>query len=107
MNIAHLLRRSALLHAHQPAVLQGSDVLWSYGDLGARAAALAAYLHTQCGVAPGDRVAIYAANAPEYLEALHAIVWAGAVSVPVNYKLHSKELAYVLADSGARVVPEV
>ena len=39
MNIAHLLRRSALLHAHQPAVLQGSDVLWSYGDLGARAAA--------------------------------------------------------------------
>lgn len=104
MNIAHLLRRSALLHAHQPAVLQGSDVLWSYGDLGARAAALAAYLHTQCGVAPGDRVAIYAANAPEYLEALHAIVWAGAVSVPVNYKLHAKELAYVLADSGARVV---
>ncbi|RKR68320.1 long-chain acyl-CoA synthetase [Acidovorax sp. 94] len=104
MNIAHLLRRSALLQAHQPAVLQGSDVLWSYGDLGARAAALAAYLHTQCGVAPGDRVAIYAANAPEYLEALHAIVWAGAVSVPVNYKLHAKELAYVLADSGARVV---
>ncbi|MBD9395299.1 AMP-binding protein [Acidovorax sp. ACV01] len=104
MNIAHLLRRSALLHAHQPAVLQGGDVLWSYRDLGARAAALAGYLRAQCGVAPGDRVAIYAANAPEYLEALHAIVWAGAVSVPVNYKLHAKELAYVLADSGARVV---
>jgi len=104
MNIAHLLRRSALLHAHRPALLHGDQVLWSYGTLAARTAALAAHLPTRCGVAPGDRVAIYAANAPEYLEALHAILWAGAVSVPVNYKLHAKELAYVLADSGARVV---
>ena len=104
MNIAHLLRRSALLHAHQPALLHGDQVLWSYGTLAARTAALAAHLRTYCGVAPGDRVAIYAANAPEYLEALHAILWAGAVSVPVNYKLHAKELAYVLADSGARMV---
>ncbi|MBU1351192.1 MAG: AMP-binding protein [Gammaproteobacteria bacterium] len=104
MNIAHLLRRSAMLHGRQPAVLHGDQVLWTYETLGARTAALAAWLRTQCGVVPGDRVAIYAANAPEYLEALHAIVWAGAVSVPVNYKLHAKELAYVLADSGARVV---
>lgn len=104
MNIAHLLRRSALLSADQPAVLHGDTVLWTYATLGARTAALAAYLRTHCGVAPGDRVAIYAANTPEYLEALHAILWAGAVSVPVNYKLHAKELAYVLADSGARVV---
>eukprot|EP01037_Dinobryon_pediforme_P002796 gene2796-2838_t len=79
-------------------------MLWSYGTLAARTAALAAHLRTRCGVAPGDRVAIYAANAPEYLEALHAILWAGAVSVPVNYKLHAKELAYVLTDFGARVV---
>jgi long-chain acyl-CoA synthetase len=104
MNIAHLLRRSAQVHAEQPAVLSGNEVVMNYQTLGARAAALAAYLRVGCGVAPGDRVAIYAANCPEYLEALHAILWAGAVSVPVNYKLHAKELAHVLADSGARVV---
>ena len=104
MNIAHLLRRSALLYPDYPALLQGDQVLWAYAGLGARTAALAACLRSTYGVAPGDRVAIYAANAPEYLEALHAILWAGAVSVPVNYKLHAKELAYVLADSGARVV---
>ncbi len=104
MNIAHLLRRSAQLYPDQPAVLQGDQPLFSYQALGARAAALAACLRTRYGVKPGDRVALYAANAPEYLEALHAIVWAGAVSVPVNYKLHAKELAYVLTDSGARVV---
>jgi len=104
MNIAHLLRRSAQVHAEQPAVLSGNEVVMNYQTLGARAAALAAYLRVGCGVAPGDRVAIYAANCPEYLEALHAILWAGAVSVPVNYKLHAKELTHVLADSGARVV---
>ena len=104
MNIAHLLRRSAQIHARQPAVLRGADLLMDYATLGARTAALAAHLRQQCGVQPGDRVAIYAANCPEYLEALHAIVWAGAVSVPVNYKLHAKELAYVLADSDARVL---
>jgi len=104
MNIAHLLSRSALRFSDQPAVLHGDQVLLSYGALGVRTAALAAWLRTQGGVVPGDRVVIYAANCPEYLEALHAVLWAGAVSVPVNYKLHAKELAHVLADSGARVV---
>ena len=104
MNIAHLLRRSAQLYPAQPAVLHGDQLLFTYQALGARTAALAACLRERHGVLPGDRVAIYAANAPEYLEALHAILWAGAVSVPVNYKLHAKELAYVLADSGARAV---
>ena len=104
MNIAHLLRRSAQRFSEQPAVLHGDQLLLSYGALGARAAALAAHLRTQWGVAPGDRVAIYAANGPQYLEALHAVLWAGAVSVPVNYKLHAKELAYVLGDCGAQLV---
>ncbi len=104
MNIAHLLSRSAQRYPDQPAVLHGDQVLLSYGALGARTAALAAWLRKQGGVAPGDRVAIYAANCPEYLEALHAVLWAGAVSVPVNYKLHAKELAHVLADSGACMV---
>jgi acyl-CoA synthetase (AMP-forming)/AMP-acid ligase II len=104
VNLAHLLSRSARIHASQPAVLQGAQVLMDYATLGARTAALAAALRLRHGVQPGDRVAIYAANCPEYLEALHAILWAGAISVPVNYKLHAKELAYVLSDSGAKVV---
>ncbi|WP_404301692.1 class I adenylate-forming enzyme family protein [Alicycliphilus denitrificans] len=103
MNIAHLLQRSALVHGERPAVLAGVRVLHDYRQLAARVAALAGHLRTRCGVQPGERVAIFSANCPEYLEALHAIHWAGAVSVPVNYKLHARELAYVLADSGARV----
>ncbi|MGB7421057.1 MAG: AMP-binding protein [Comamonas sp.] len=104
MNISSLLRRSAQLFPDRPALLHGAQVLHDYRQLAARVAALAAFLRERCAVAPGDRVAIYSANGPEYLEAQHAIHWCGAVTVPVNYKLHARELAYVLQDSGARVL---
>jgi long-chain acyl-CoA synthetase len=54
------------------------------------------------GLAPGDRVAIVMKNAPEYLEAMYAAWWAGLVAVPVNAKLHEKEVAYIVEQSGAR-----
>ena len=54
------------------------------------------------GLAAGDRVAIVSRNHPAYLEALFACWWAGLIAVPVNAKLHPKELAWVLDDSGAR-----
>ncbi len=104
MNIAQLLQRSALVHGDRPAVLAGARLLHDYRTLAARVAALAGHLRGRCGVQAGERVAIFSANCPEYLEALHAIHWAGAISVPVNYKLHARELAHVLSDSGARVV---
>ncbi len=104
MNIAQLLQRSALVHGDRPAVLAGARLLHDYRQLAARVAALAGHLRGRCGVRAGERVAIFSANCPEYLEALHAIHWAGAISVPVNYKLHARELAHVLSDSGARVV---
>lgn len=104
MNISSLLARSAQRQPERPALLRGDRVLHDYRQLAARVAALAGHLRTRCAVAPGDRVAIYSANCPEYLEAQHAIHWCGAVAVPVNYKLHAKELAYVLENSGAAVV---
>ena len=45
MNIAHLLRRSAQLYPDQPAVLHGDQLLFTYQALGARTAALAAWVH--------------------------------------------------------------
>ena len=44
-------------------------------------------------------------NAPEYLEALYATWWAGLAAVPVNAKLHPKEVDYIVAEhAGARSV---
>jgi len=56
------------------------------------------------GVRPGDRVAILALNSDRYYELLYAIPWLGAVMVPVNTRLAPSEIAYILEDSGARVL---
>lgn len=101
MNIAQLLFRTASAFSDRLAVLHGDQPWLDYGSLAQRTAALAGFLRDTCGVKPGARVAIYSENCPEYLEALHSIYWAGAVSVPVNFKLHPKELSFILADSGA------
>jgi long-chain acyl-CoA synthetase len=52
---------------------------------------------------PGDRVALVMSNCPEYVETLFACWHAGLVAVPVNAKLHPKEVEYILQHSGARL----
>ena len=56
---------------------------------------------TLMGIAPGDRVALLALNSDRYLELLYATAWVGAVVVPINTRLASAEIDYILADSGA------
>jgi acyl-CoA synthetase (AMP-forming)/AMP-acid ligase II len=56
------------------------------------------------GVAPGDRVAIWAPNSIEWIVAALGITTAGAVLVPVNTRFKGSEAAYILARSGARVL---
>ncbi|MBK8742331.1 MAG: AMP-binding protein [Betaproteobacteria bacterium] len=99
-NLANLLLRSALRFPGLPAVAVGSRVVLDYAGLTRRVAALAGALRGS--LAPGDRVVLCARNCPEYIETLFACWHAGLCAVPVNNKLHPVELAYVLADSGAR-----
>jgi long-chain acyl-CoA synthetase len=102
MNIALWLERAGLSHGSRPAIGFGTRVVRSYGDLAQGAARLAGALDTRFGLRPGERVAIFAKNSPDYLEALYAIWHAGLAAVPVNAKLHGRELAYILEHSGAR-----
>lgn len=56
------------------------------------------------GVGFGDRVLILALNYPEYLEAVFGINALGAIAVPINFRLTPPEVAYIVADSGAKAV---
>jgi long-chain acyl-CoA synthetase len=103
MNIALWLERAGLSHGSRPAIAYGTRAVRSYRELGQRAARLAGALRARCGLSPGERVAIFAKNSPDYMEALYAIWHAGLAAVPVNAKLHGRELAYILEHSGARV----
>lgn len=58
----------------------------------------------QLGLAPGDPVAILSHNRPEYLEVLLGNLRGGARHVPLNWHLTAAEIAYILADSGARLL---
>jgi acyl-CoA synthetase (AMP-forming)/AMP-acid ligase II len=58
----------------------------------------------EIGVAPGDRVAMYALNSDRYLEYLVAVPWADAVLVPVNTRWSVPEIADSLDDADARVL---
>ena len=63
---------------------------------------LAHGLRTRLGLRPGERVALYMQNCVEYFEILFGIWHAGLVAVPVNAKLHPRELAWILGNSGAK-----
>jgi long-chain acyl-CoA synthetase len=53
---------------------------------------------------PGERVAILSANSVYYLAAYFAIMRAGLVAVPVNFKFPRQTIHFILKDSGARLV---
>ena len=101
MNLAQLLLRSAAVHPSRPAVAIGPRIVHDYRTLAHRARALAAALTGDLELTPGDRVALFAANCPQYLEIMHACWIAGLAVVPINHKLHDKEVAYILEDSDA------
>ena len=64
---------------------------------------LASHLHS-LGIGPGDRVALAMRNLPEWPVAFFAATAIGAVMVPLNAWWTGAEMAYGLADSGARVL---
>ncbi|HSK36720.1 MAG TPA: AMP-binding protein, partial [Actinomycetota bacterium] len=65
---------------------------------------LAAHGLTALGVAPGDRVAIQSENRPEWLYADVATVAVRALTVGLYPTNPPAEVAYLLADSGAKVL---
>ncbi|MGH3771302.1 MAG: AMP-binding protein, partial [Pseudonocardiaceae bacterium] len=75
----------------------------SYAELERRTRRLAGHL-AQLRLQPGDRAAICLGNRVEMVESYLAITRASAIGVPINPRATDAELAYLLDDSGARVV---
>ncbi len=73
----------------------------TYSDLNTLTSSLANAFKSQ-GLAAGDRLAIFLPNCPQLVIAYHAALRLGAVVVLLNPLLSATELAYQLANSGAR-----
>jgi acyl-CoA synthetase (AMP-forming)/AMP-acid ligase II len=86
----------------KPAVILGDTTL-DFAALNRRANR-AANTFEALGAGAGDRVAIMSFNSIEGSEVGNGARRAGMIVVPVNYRLRGSELAYVLNDSGAKIV---
>ncbi len=103
MNLADLIDRNAAFTPNKPALhFQGET--WTYARFAHRIVALAHALHAQFGVGRGDRVAILSQNHPDYLALLYACARLGAMLVPLNWRLATPELLFILADADVRLL---
>ncbi len=102
MNIAQWLARTAQITPDRPALHLGTEVLATYGAFHDAAKRVASGLKAQ-GVAPGDRIALFMKNVPEYLIAEYGAWYAGAAIVPINGKLHPREAAWIIENAGAKL----
>ncbi len=95
-------RRSRRLHPHKEAVVDG-DLRFTYAQFLDRCDRWASALQS-FGVTPGDRVAYIAPNTHAHLEGYYGVPMAGAVIVPINYRLTPDDFTYLISHSGSRVV---
>lgn len=82
-------------------VFEGKTI--TYGAMFTRARAAAGWLEGR-GVRPGDVVALWMKNSPAFLDLVFGASHRGAVLLPMNYRLTASEIAYVLTDSGAKLL---
>jgi acyl-CoA synthetase (AMP-forming)/AMP-acid ligase II len=100
----HMAALVALSHTHGERLATiYEDERVSYDAQFRAIAALAADLAAG-GVGKGDRVVIAMRNLPEWVVAFFAVTTLGAIAVPLNAWWTGEELAYGLADSGAKVL---
>jgi acyl-CoA synthetase (AMP-forming)/AMP-acid ligase II len=84
------------------ALIDGA-LRWTFADLAAEVRRWAAAVIAS-GVAPGDRVAVWAPNSSRFVAAALGAVTSGAVLVPINTRYKGDEASWILAKSGARLL---
>ncbi len=102
LTLADALQAHARLQPDKLAVRDSRRSL-TYAQWWARTCALSAGL-LALGLRKGDRVALLAYNRIEWMEIYAALSHAGLVAVPINFRLSSTEIAYIVNDSEAAAV---
>ncbi len=101
-NVPQMVRSSVERFGLHEAVADG-EVRLSFDDLGRRVDR-AAHAVVAAGIEPGDRVAVWAPNLHEWIEAALGALSAGAVLVPINTRFKGREAGYLLEKTRARLL---
>ncbi|HJZ30063.1 MAG TPA: AMP-binding protein [Hyphomicrobiaceae bacterium] len=102
MNLALTLEAVAGRAGHRPALTWEGGTR-SYRELAAEARRIAGALSDRHGLRPGERVALAMHNCWQFLPLLYGIWRAGLTAVPINSKLHAREMAWILTNAEARL----
>ncbi|MFD6150497.1 long-chain fatty acid--CoA ligase [Streptomyces sp. NPDC060243] len=101
-SLVHHLLDTARRTPGAPALLLGPYAL-DYRTLERSTAVVAARLRAD-GLRAGDRIGLMLPNVPEFAVLYYGVLRAGGVVVPLNPLLKEREVAFHLADSGARAL---
>ncbi len=102
LNLGAILTDSARWHPERIAVCMGETKL-TYGALDRAARGVATALYAR-GLEPGQHVALFVPNVPEFSIAYFGILYAGCAVVPLNVLLSPREITYHLKDSEAKLL---
>ncbi len=97
-----VLEHHARRTPHKPLAVFGDQVV-TYRGMADRAATVAAGLRAR-GVGAGDVVGLLSYNSIEFLVTIFAANHAGAIAMPVNWRLAAPELRFILEHSEARAL---
>jgi len=104
LSLATVLAEAARKHPDKLAVIDSATTeRITYRDLWQQTLAYAAGLR-ELGVGPGDTVAIQIPNLADFPRVYYAVLSVGATIVPMHLLLTPSENAYVLRDSGAKLL---
>lgn len=103
MTLDKAFQESTSKHPKKIALFWGDDE-FSYTQLHAQSLWVAEQLRTRFNVRPGDRIALWLKNCPEFVPAIFGIWAAGAIAVPTNNFLKPAEVLYILNDSSIDVI---
>ncbi len=101
MNVFTLLDQAARRFAERSAVYVGTEPVQTYAELRKRSLRFASQLRKE--VPAASRVVVASENCAQYVELLFGIWAAECAVVPVNFKLHAREMAQIVEDSGAAI----
>ncbi len=102
MHLIETLRKTQKFFPQKEAIVCGGK-RWTYKAFYDRIIRLSVCLQGQ-GLRKNDKIAILLPNCHYFLEAYYAAAQIGAVSVPINYRLSSGDIAFILKDSESKVL---
>jgi len=108
LTIGDFLDRADLVYGDRVAIVDEPRALGSLGaityhEMHARARGMAAALDAM-DVGPGERIALVSPNSGRFLISYFGVSAFGRVLVPINFRLNTDEVAYIVEHSGAKVM---